>query len=415
MSDNKKSNESVDRFSEYVRQRLKTHPTQPDENCWDEIEARLPKKRKLNPVWFGISVAASILITVVILHQPDKKSTQEIIQEITDISTYPIDINEPIDKQNNIIAETQTKKTVKYQSPFIAIESQTAMKKMEEEETKPVPSEEVAKNENQHTEETNETSKKQKTTQPYQITENQSNYRLAKKRRSVNDNWQISAGFSSGSSFGSFFASADNNHPDYYYDDSNTLPEFGLGNDWFGAGKEDESINTDDIRDINHSAPISFGITARKRFNNTWSIESGLVYTYLSSDFKIESNYNYDATLSLHYLGIPVNLIANIWENKHWNVYLSGGGMVEKGLRSVYKQNIYSKNSISQSKQENNISGLQWSLNGAIGVSYNLYKDINLYVEPGISYFFDCNQPLSKRTEDPTNFNIRIGIRYNLK
>ncbi len=30
---------------------------------------------------------------------------------------------------------------------------------------------------------------------------------------------------------------------------------------------------------------------------------------------------------------VPVNLVINLWDNPDWNVYVSGGSMIEKGVR----------------------------------------------------------------------------------
>ena len=74
MSDNRELYDPVDRFSEHFRQRLRTYPVLPDENCWDEIETRLQKKRSLSPIWFGLSIAASVLVAILVFsHLPIKK------------------------------------------------------------------------------------------------------------------------------------------------------------------------------------------------------------------------------------------------------------------------------------------------------------------------------------------------------
>jgi len=69
-------------------------------------------------------------------------------------------------------------------------------------------------------------------------------------------------------------------------------------------------------------------------------------------------------------------------ENQKWGVYGSGGAMVEKGLRSVYVQNQHVGNQIITTTASTKIEGLQWSLNAALGVTYNIYKDIDIYLEP---------------------------------
>ena len=57
--------------------------------------------------------------------------------------------------------------------------------------------------------------------------------------------------------------------------------------------------------------------------------------TYLSTTFP-EGEDCRQVKSSLHYLGIPLNLVVYVWKNQRWNVYLSGGFMMEKGLQAVY-------------------------------------------------------------------------------
>lgn len=422
MSDNQKLNESVDRFSEYVRQRLTSHPIHPDEKCWDEIEVRLKPKRHFKPIWLGVPIAASIFVIIYISFQPFKGIEQERRVTITDAKVNPdkgSDIKEMNVIQKNIIKELPLMDITDKQSTILSVEDKTKVIEIEEKQTIPVISDNIKKENEQDTEEIDETENKssQITKEKGPLMEKKHTaYNFHKKNNYSKNNWQISAGFGSGSFSSSFLAFSNNGYhnenSDYY--DQNSFPGFGSGN-WHEQGNENNNNHEESVKNIKHSLPLSFGLTVRKSLNKTWSIESGLIYTYLSSDFEIEGSSSYDASLNLHYLGLPINLIADTWKNKQWNVYISGGGTIEKGLRSVFKKKIYAGNNLFYSKQEKKISGLQWSLNGAIGISYNLYKDINMYIEPGISYYFDCNQPLSRRTEDPVNFNVRIGFRYNLK
>lgn len=58
------------------------------------------------------------------------------------------------------------------------------------------------------------------------------------------------------------------------------------------------------------------------------------------------------------------------------------------------------------------IDGLQWSLNLSVGVSYRLYRDWSLYLEPRYSYYFDNRQPVSYRTENMTLIGVGAGVRF---
>ncbi|MDR2802161.1 MAG: PorT family protein [Prevotellaceae bacterium] len=157
-----------------------------------------------------------------------------------------------------------------------------------------------------------------------------------------------------------------------------------------------------------HHIPLSFGLTFRFYFTSHWAVESGLVYTYLSSEYKYGNEYRLKQ--QLHYLGLPANIVYQFIGSKRFSVYVSGGGMLEKGVGANYT----AITSVSQTDSRENIAGWQWSLNGQIGGSYHFSKHFSLYVEPGMRYFLpDARQPESMRTERPFNFSLGFGLRTN--
>ena len=164
----------------------------------------------------------------------------------------------------------------------------------------------------------------------------------------------------------------------------------------------------DDATETIHHIPLSFGVTFRFYFTPHWAIESGLVYTCLSSEYRYASGYRLKQRL--HYLGLPVNVVCRFAGNGRFSVYLSGGGMLEKGVSANYTLIAPA----SQTGSREGIAGLQWSLNGQLGGSCHLSEHFSLYVEPGVRYFFpDTRQPESVRTEQPFNFTLGFGVRAN--
>ncbi|MDR0573080.1 MAG: outer membrane beta-barrel protein [Tannerella sp.] len=418
MSNSERPNEPMDHFSEYVRQRLINNPSPPDESCWDEIETRMDKKRPLSPMW-PVAIAASILVAVFILNNTVIEKKRHTYDPVTESKEMPVKIilpekNATPEKEipnsfsghshKDIIAKETIKKIpvilpVREETDDIKENNETAeveKPKKNAEQTEDLTAASMEDREENTTERQKDRLSVSGDTdrQSSQNLRDLTDYNSSPNDRSLkNRRWQISASMGYGGEMGSFL-----NYP--YLSDMMASPD---GNNGIG----DYNNNEDVIVDMTHSIPISAGITVRKKLNKTLGIETGLIYTYLSTDMEARGSRRYDATLNLHYLGIPVNLIVNLWDNRRWNIYFSGGGMAEKGLQSVYKDDIHGK-------EKNSISGLQWSLNGGIGVSCNLYKEMNLYVEPGVSYYFDNRQPASKRTEDPFNFNLRLGLRYDL-
>jgi opacity protein-like surface antigen len=162
------------------------------------------------------------------------------------------------------------------------------------------------------------------------------------------------------------------------------------------------------IIETNNSIPLSFGLTFRYYFTSRWALESGLVYTYLSSEYIYNNNTSIEQ--QLHYLGLPLNVVYQFFGSRRFSLYLSGGGMAEKGLSANYA--VIS--SSGKTKTRDNIDGIQWSLNGQLGVSYNLSTRFSLYAEPGVRYFLsDEKQPESIRTDKPFNFSLGFGVRTN--
>lgn len=438
MSDNRELYDPVDRFSEHFRQHLKTYPVSPDENCWDEIEARLQKKRGLSSLWTGLSIAASILVAVFVFSRFLNEKDQNVKESTAYHKACPVEhlVAEAENPDEKKLAmnkkDTTAIDTYIIQDQRILSAGKRAGKQMpafvdetgmepdvDDEGDKTIQEASVITNEEQQdAKEEQEQDEEQGAgpEKPYRTFENITAYNMPdRNERNKNKGWQISAGLSSVGGFSSFGVLVDEpmaNDPDYILNS----PSLGDG-DYFMNGSHGEGsgkFSKERITDVKPAIPFSVGMMVRKKLNRTLGLETGLVYTRLSSDIIIENNtYTYDAVLNLHYLGVPVNLTVNMWEKNRVSLYASGGGMVEKGLRYVFKQKTPVWNNLMKKEETDYISGLQWSLNGGIGVSYNFYRDMNLYIEPGLSYYFDCNQPVSKRTEDPLSFSLKVGVRYD--
>lgn len=152
--------------------------------------------------------------------------------------------------------------------------------------------------------------------------------------------------------------------------------------------------------EIEHHLPVSVGISVRKSLPKGFSIETGLTYTLLSSDIKVAGMSRIESQ-KLHYLGIPVRANWNFFDKKHFTLYVSGGGMVEKC--------VYGK----VAGEKVNVKPLQLSVMGAVGAQYNATRHIGIYVEPGVAYFFDDGSRVQTiRKETPFNFNLQGGIRF---
>ena len=164
---------------------------------------------------------------------------------------------------------------------------------------------------------------------------------------------------------------------------------------------------------LSFSPPVSMGLNFQKELYPWLSIGVGVNYTLLQSKFS--NSYNYIGDLytirqSLHYVGLPLSALFNFVHQPKLRVYASAGGMVEKAVTA----HSSSASKLSSSSENSYVQGLQWSVHAGLGVELLFSRLIGLYLEPGVGYFFDCEQPRSIRTLQPTQFKAELGLRVRI-
>lgn len=173
--------------------------------------------------------------------------------------------------------------------------------------------------------------------------------------------------------------------------------------------------------EYSHKMPVKIGASIRYDFNKFLGIESGLTYSFLSSDLKTGKEGAVSGwskgVQSMHYLGIPLNLSFNIFSSRYFNAYVTAGGLMEKCVRGSlktdeYLDGKYHGSSSTSLKQK----GLQWSVNGAAGIQVNILPQLGLYMEPGVSHHFSNNSKVRTIYSDkPTDFSLSFGLRYTFR
>ena len=171
-----------------------------------------------------------------------------------------------------------------------------------------------------------------------------------------------------------------------------------------------------------HDLPIMVGASVGIPLAKGFSVHTGLNYAYIHSTITNENTLTGDYAVNnqkLHYLGIPVMFSYKVFDYNIVQCYVSGGGMAEKGLvKNVQTYTFDQTNALldSDSKEEF-INGFQFSLTANIGLGVRLYKGLNLFFEPGFTWYIPNNtspQPENIRTEHPYNLSLTAGLRYNL-
>ena len=191
-------------------------------------------------------------------------------------------------------------------------------------------------------------------------------------------------------------------------DDSDWADNPLLGILVFNQGKDIET-------DIKHRLPIRAGVSFTYNFNERFGIETGLSYTNLISDVRegSESHY-YTGEQKLHYIGIPLNLKYRVFSWKRFDLYASTGALAEKCVSAKLDKDFILDHQKKGNESENlSEKPMQWSVNASLGVQCNLVNSMSIFVEPGISYYFNdgTNIPTIYK-EKPLNFNLNLGIRF---
>ncbi|MPM74006.1 hypothetical protein SDC9_120991 [bioreactor metagenome] len=173
-------------------------------------------------------------------------------------------------------------------------------------------------------------------------------------------------------------------------------------------------LTPSDFNKKDYMPPVTVGVSARLPLDGRFSLESGLLYTYLTTKLSGNTTAEYTAELNLHYLGVPLNFITSLFKENHWEIYVSTGGAVEKGLHSDFRQYQDYGSTLFSTVANTSINGVQWSVNASLGVAYHLNQNVSLYLDPKLSYYFENDQPFSIRSDMPLLVALNTGLRMSL-
>ena len=185
-------------------------------------------------------------------------------------------------------------------------------------------------------------------------------------------------------------------------------PQLGIG--IFNQGK---SVKTE----YKHRLPVRVGINVAYRLTDRLSVESGVSYTRLSSDKKDGTKDNYSSgSQKLDYIGVPLNVKYRAFGYRRLSVYASAGLLTEKCV-SGKTTHEYVISGEKKKHEAEDVAEKPWqlSVNAALGAQFDVLRNVGVYVEPGVSYYFDDRSPLSTiYKEKPLNFNLNLGVRYTI-
>lgn len=202
----------------------------------------------------------------------------------------------------------------------------------------------------------------------------------------------------------------------------------------------------DNVIDLKHDQPISFGLMVSKQLSSNLSLETGITYTYLSSKFRTLNSDAVDEKISFHYLGIPIFLNYTFARLGKAEFYVTGGIEISKDIQGRYNSTLTNDNALSSApintilpKNDNKLQttmksidnasyawshvkknihqdNVQFSTHFSAGASYPICHKIYLFGNIGISNYIDANNEYPTIYSDKkTQLDLNLGLKYKFK
>lgn len=405
-----------DAFSEHIKQKLANHTMPVDAAMWKSIQHKIAPRKRIVPWWVYVSVSAAAGIALVftlgnfflqnespvdmagIIRENKEVVAQKQSTEITNTieKVLVAEIRNPRVSKAGVVAVIQPvpviNEEVKQADPLVALAAP-----QNEVSVTTTPSPETEKEVQVTTEENKPSAINSLKEKAEELEADWTDMIRKKEDRKV----LLAAGLGSG--IGSSSVSLPGRSRAYRHQslvDLNT--------------NYNNVLTPSDFNKKDYMPPVTVGVSARLPLDKRFSLESGLLYTYLTTKLSGNTTAEYTAESNLHYLGVPLNLITSLFKENHWEIYVSTGGTVEKGLRSDFRQYQDYGSTLFATVANTSIDGLQWSVNASLGVAYHLNQNISLYLDPKLSYYFENDQPFSIRSDMPLLVALNTGLRMSL-
>ncbi len=432
--------EVQDEFSKLIGEKMRNFSPAPDDACWRELEKRiLPKQRKAGLwIWLTSASAAAILALLFMLDPfplyedagapilaKQQKALPETSSEETSsesASTSLSNLSEEEPELAAVLSKTGRKQSARSDASLPVISPSSVSQELYDE-----PAEHAPVSRGEAVEEPSSDLPEEKTKEAPEVSnsevekteERSQNYaealeggaalteRSFERPRKKANNWTLALSYASSNG-----RSTTKEVPRDIPREAGSL-RYAIRRKSLSSSAA--FLEESQFSDIRFSPPLSLGFSLRKDIGKRLGIATGLRYSYLETHFKDNRFVSNDASLQLHYLGIPLNLTYNLYNNSRWHVYFAGGATVEKGVET-YEQRISGYRNLQRTITSGPgwIEGLQWSGNVSFGTSYTVYRNFELYAEPSLTYYFDNKQPTSLRTKQPLTVNLSLGLQYRI-
>ena len=168
------------------------------------------------------------------------------------------------------------------------------------------------------------------------------------------------------------------------------------------------------VRRSHHDMTVNLSLALRYRLVNRFALETGLNYSRLRSDFEMGSNGNtINEQQTIHYLGIPVKGICNMYAGRSWSLYGSLGVTADIPVYSSFNTGYYLHGALEATDKTTIHAPWQWSVGTGLGLQYDLTPSVGLFAEPGLQYYIPTGSQIETyRTDHPFTFSLPLGVRF---
>ena len=167
--------------------------------------------------------------------------------------------------------------------------------------------------------------------------------------------------------------------------------------------------------DVHHKKPLSIGLGVGYSLNSRWTLQSGLQYSYLASEWNTHLIYSGEAKQQLHFVGIPLSISYTIAEWDRLRFYASAGMLAELNVSGRVQSKLYAEDGslLSELSERRRMKQLQWSTHAAVGASYPLIRFVSIYAEAGLSYYISNGSTVETYyTDKAFTPAVRLGFRF---
>ncbi|MCR4921630.1 MAG: sigma-70 family RNA polymerase sigma factor [Bacteroidaceae bacterium] len=180
------------------------------------------------------------------------------------------------------------------------------------------------------------------------------------------------------------------------------------------------------LRTSHHQMPVTWSLALKCRLNHRFALESGLSYSRLTSDFEtgadgrsataVDTNLGKNAIReqqTIHYFGIPMKGIYNMYGGKRWDIYGSLGLTTEMPVHSTLRSDYYVNGRHEATDKTTIRAPWQFSTTFGLGLQMHLTPHIGFFAEPSLQYYIPTHSDIETyRTEHPFTFSLPLGIRF---